>query len=112
MSVVNNILCISEGGNSDRTQKWKITSTFDYAKDVSGFKTGCEVAMSLGNALLSHLKHPQNPMGLHQVTFGPAYTYGAKRATAIVFFDGILGPNATVPMKVESHCEWLDEKII
>lgn len=51
-------------------------------------------------------------MGLHKVTFGPAYTYGAKRATAVVFFDGILGPNTTVPMKVESHCEWIDEKII
>lgn len=112
MSVVKNILCVSEGENSDRTQKWKIISIFDDEKDVSGFKTGCEVAMSLGKDLLCHLKHPQNPMGLHKVTFGPAYTYGAKRATAVVFFDGILGPNTTVPMKVESHCEWIDEKII
>ena len=112
MAVVKCIVCVGEGQDVEKIQKWQIISTSEYQMDTSSFASGCDVAVSLGSNLITHLKTSQNHMSLKRIVGGPCYTYGANRATATVYFEGTLSSSDTVPMKVSSFCEWIAAKEI
>ena len=58
------------------------------------------------------LKSDENPMGMKRIIGGPCYTYGEDRASATVFFEGVISSSINCPMKVSSYCEWIGHKEI
>lgn len=115
MANVKSELCVREDSNTALrigAARWREVSKFAYDVDISQCTSSCDVAILLGNYLLNHLKHPQNPMGLRQLLDGPLYTYGEVSATATIYFEGMLSDKSSSCMKVSSRCEWAERKPI
>lgn len=113
MAIVRSELCMRDDGkslNAYETSKWRVLSLFEDNIDASQYQSGCDIATELGNRLMQHLNHPQNPMGLKRIIGGPSYTYGQTSATATIYFEGNLTSSQSACMRLSSRCEWMGDK--
>ena len=113
MAVVRGEVCIRDDEKTSEAyevSKWRVILTFVDDMDVSRFCSGYDVAVALGDFLKEFLHNQPNSPGVLKNIDAPAYIYGQTRATATIFFEGILETKQSACMRACLHCEWVDYK--